>query len=109
MKKIIFSICIMILSLSASTAFASGPDTRSSSDIPLPVKKENKLSDEEISRLTKRVEEIKNMDKSTMTVKERRETRKELKAIKENVKRNGTIIYISGGTILIIILILLLI
>jgi hypothetical protein len=110
MKKTIFFVCLMIFSLSASTAFAAKSDTKRTSDNPaIPDKTENKLSDEEISRLTKRVEEIRDMDKTTMTVKERRETRKELKAIKENVKRSGGYIYIGGGTLLLIILILLLI
>jgi hypothetical protein len=44
-----------------------------------------------------------------MTVAEKRELRKESKEIKENVRKGGEIIYISGGTILLIILILILI
>jgi len=72
-------------------------------------KTENKMSSEEVARLTKRVEEIRSMDKSEMTVTEKRELRKEVKGIKENVRKNGEVIYISGGTLLLIILIIILI
>jgi hypothetical protein len=72
-------------------------------------KAENKLSAEEIAVLTARVEEIRNMDKSAMTSLEKRELRKEMKGIKANVNKSGEIIYISGGTLLLIILIIILI
>jgi len=73
-------------------------------------KTENKLSTEELTRLTNRVEEIRAMDKSEMTSMEKRELRKELRATKENVRRDGGYVYIGGGTlILIIILVILLV
>ena len=101
---------MMIFTLGASTVFANKPDSKTSSDnLTAPAKTENKLSNEEMSRLTKRVEEIRDMDKTNMTRTEKREMKKELKSIKENVKRNGGYIYIGGSTLLIIILILLLI
>ena len=73
------------------------------------VKTENKLSAEEVASMTKRVEEIRSMDKSEMTSVEKRALRKEVKGIKENVRKNGEVIYISGGTLLLIILIIVLI
>ena len=110
MKKIILFAFMMIFTLGASTVFANKPDSKTSSDnLTAPAKTENKLSNEEMSRLTKRVEEIRDMDKTNMTRTEKREMKKELKSIKENVKRNGGYIYIGGSTLLIIILILLLI
>lgn len=111
MKKTIFFVCFIIFSLSASTAFAFSSDPKSSSDSPaVPATTENKLSAEEMSRLTKRVEEIRDMDKTNLTVKERRELKKELKGIKENVRRDNGYIYVGTGTlILIIILVILLV
>lgn len=110
MKKITFLAVLMIFTLSSTIAFAGKSDLKSSSDnAAVLTKTENKLSAEEITRLTNRVEAIRNMDKSEMTVTEKRELRKELKGIKENVRKSGEVIYISGGTILLIILILLLI
>ncbi len=61
-----------------------------------------------MSRLTKRVEEIRDMDKTNMTVKEKRELKKELKGIKENVRRSGGNIYIGGGTLFLIIILVIL-
>ncbi len=110
MKRTIFYGILMIFMMSATMAFAGKTDRKSASDnSAATVKTENKLSDEEISRLTKRVEEIRAMDKSELTSVEKRELRKELKGIKENVRRSGGVIYIGGGTLLLIIIIILLI
>lgn len=108
MRKIIFSGILMIFTLSATLASAGNADTKSITDNSA-TKTENKLSTEENARLNKRVEEIRTMDKSDMTVTEKRELRKELKSTKENVRKNGEVIYISGGTLLLIILIVILI
>jgi len=105
MKKTIFIALMMIFTLGATTTFASKSDLKSNA----PVATENKLSAEEVSRLNSRVEEIRKMDKSDMTVTEKRELRKESKSIKENVRKSGEIIYISGGTLLLIILIIILV
>jgi predicted trehalose synthase len=107
MKKFILFALMFIFSLGALTAFAGTSDKKDNPAVP--EKKENKLSEEEMSRLTKRVEEIRDMDKTNMTVKEKRELRKELKGIKENVKRDGGYIYIGTATLLLIILIIVLI
>ena len=110
MKKTIFLGILMIFALSATTVFASKTNLNSTTEYSaVLVKTETKLSSEEVAVLTKRVEEIRGMDKSEMTVTEKRELRKELKGIKENVRKNGEIIYISGGTLLLIVLIIILI
>ncbi|MBW8331560.1 MAG: hypothetical protein K0M40_06060 [Prolixibacteraceae bacterium] len=104
MKKTIFIALFTIFTFGATTTFANNSDSKTA-----PVATENKLSTEEITRMNNRVEEIRDMDKSDMTVAEKRELRKESKGIKENVRKGGEVIYISGGTILLIILILILI
>ena len=111
MKKFILSVFLVIFVLSASTAFAGKSDSRNSTNNPaIPNKTENKLSDEELSRLNRRVEEIRDMDKTNLNNKEKRELKKETRSIKENVRRDGGYIYIGSGTlILIIILIILLV
>ncbi len=109
MKKAIFFVIVMFFTLSATVAFASKTDLKSGSDkSAVPVKTENKLSEEEISRLTKRVEEIRSMDKTDMTVKEKRELNKELRVIKENVKKSGGYVYIGGASLLLIIILIIL-
>jgi hypothetical protein len=105
MKKTIFIALLMIFSLSASTAFAGKSDSKATT----PVATENKLSAEEVNRLKTRVEEIRSLDKSEMTVLEKRELRKESKSIKENVRRDGGgYIYLGGGTLLLVLVLILL-
>jgi uncharacterized protein YxeA len=107
MKKIILFTLIMVFTMGASTVFASKPDPKTTTDnLAAPVKTENKLSEEELSRLTKRVEEIRDMDKTNMTAKEKRGLKKELKEIKTNVRKDGGGIYIGVGTLVIIIILL---
>ena len=108
MKKVILFLFVMIFTLSASTAFANKPGSKLASDNTVPAKTENKLSEEELARLTKRVEEIRDMDKDNMTGMEKRELKKELKSIKSDVHRSGGYIYIGGSTLLIIILLIIL-
>jgi hypothetical protein len=110
MKKVIFFTIVMIFTLSSAMAFANNTANTDANKSAIPAKTENKLSDEEISRLTKRVEEIRDMDKSEMNAKEKKELRKELKTIKKNVEKSGGTVYIGGATlILLIILIILLV
>ena len=111
MRKTIFFTIAMIFAMSSTMAFAGNKDLKTDSErSAVPVKTENALSEAEITRLTKRVEEIRDMDKSEMNSKERMELRKELKETKKNVKKAGGTIYIGGATlILLIILIILLV
>lgn len=111
MKKSIFFAIVMLFAMSASMAFAGNKDINSEGKKPaVPAKTENKLSEAEINRLTKRIEEIRDMDKSDLNAGERAELRKELKETKKIVKKSGGVIYIGGATlILLIILIILLV
>ena len=109
MKKTILFALVMIFILSASTTFAAKSDLKNeSNDLTVPVKTENKLTDEEISRLTRRVEEIRDMDKTNISVKEKRVLKKELKGINENIKNNAPGYYIGGVSLLLIIIIIIL-
>jgi len=108
MKKIFYLMFLMIFTLSASTAFAIKSDPKRVSDNATPVKTENKLTEEEMARLKTRVEEIRDMDKENLTTSEKKDLRKELKGIKENVKNNGGYVYVGVGTILLIILLVIL-
>jgi len=106
MRTKLFFALLMVFALSAPTTFgASKADKKNLANSD---KMENKLSEAEVSRLTKRVEEIRDMDKSNMTVTEKRELRKELKATKENVRKDGGYIYVSAGTVILIIILVIL-
>jgi hypothetical protein len=109
MKRIIFFVIVAIFSLSATTAFAGKSDRNSDAvKSAVPVTTENKLSDAEIDRITKRVEEIRKMDKTDLTSAEKSELKSELKVMKENVKKANGTIYIGGATLLLIIILVLL-
>jgi uncharacterized ferredoxin-like protein len=109
MKKSILFVLIMFFSLSATTAFAAKTDPKNAPDkLVVPNKTENKLSEEEISRLTRRVEEIRDMDKTNMTSKDKRELRKELRDTKENVRRSDGTVVIGVTTLLLIIILVIL-
>lgn len=101
-------ICLVILSLGVSTAFAADTDKNRKDEKTVPDKTENKLTENELNRMTRRVEEIKDMNKSELSTKEKRELKKELKGLKENIRASGGYIYIGAGTLLVVILLLIL-
>lgn len=61
-----------------------------------------------IEAMVTRLNEIKDMDKSGLSAEERKELRKEVRAIKDSVKDSGGV-YISVGAIIIILLILIIV
>jgi hypothetical protein len=109
MKRTFLFVLLMICALSISDELKGKVDSKSTPDnLAVPGQKENKLSEEEIKRFIRRVEEIHNIDKSNLTFKERRKLRKELMEIKESVRKDGGYIYIGTGTIVIIIILVML-
>jgi DNA gyrase/topoisomerase IV subunit A len=111
MKKTFYFIfsfmLIMILSMSTSTSFASISEN-APEEIATQADVENYLTEEEAKIITMRIEEIREMDKSTLTAEEKLELRKELKDIRKEINRQGGYIYISVGTILVVLLLILL-
>ena len=102
MKKTVF--CIMALGLSltfhplsSNAAVDIAPSSRLISDSLY------------VAGLITRVNEIKDMDKSTLTAAEKKDLRKELRSLKKEVRKNSNGIYLSVGAIIIIILLLILI
>ncbi|XMO88419.1 hypothetical protein AAFN75_08990 [Algibacter sp. AS12] len=101
MRKKIICLVVIVLSLCVvpSTVFASETPPLSNSakaeDIP-----------EEIKIMLDRLNEIKNIEKSSLSRLEKKELRKEVRAIKKSVKASGNGIYISSGAIIIILLLI---
>lgn len=61
----------------------------------------------EVSALVARVNEINAMDKSSLTASERKEIRMELRSVKKEVnRRGGDVVYISGGLLVLIIVLI---
>lgn len=109
MKKTIIGVFMIIFSLGATTAFAKKVDSGSNSESKaVKNETENKLTEEEVNHLRMRVEEIRDMDKSELTVEERRELKSELKEIKKNVKKGGGTVYIGAGTLILVIILVIL-
>lgn len=103
MRTKLFFVLLMVFALSAPATYAAKVKKLPNAD-----KIENRLTEEEVARMTKRIEEIRDMDKSDLTVTEKRELRKELKTTKENLRRDGGYIYISVATVALIVLLVLL-
>ncbi|MBA4853354.1 hypothetical protein H1R81_23375 [Emticicia sp. BO119] len=94
----------MFISINAN---AAKPST--ATENPVKVSKNEKLmSSEEGKIILSRLEEIKAMDKSEMSAKEKRELRKEVRALKAQAAQIGGGVYISAGALIVILLLILL-
>lgn len=87
------------MTLSITPMFANSPE-------PAAVSTTTKEVPAEVKVMLNRLEEIKKMDKSELTSSERKSLRKEVRAIKTNLKSTGNGVYLSVGAIIIIILLL---
>ncbi len=103
MKKFTFYLMMMVLSLSFIPT-----QMMASSTEPVTAVKNKKEVPAEVKVLLSRLEEIKDMDKSALTRVERKELRKEVRAIKAELRSTGNGIYLSVGAIIIVILLLIL-
>lgn len=103
MKKTTLYLMIMALSLSTfqSSVIAAekNPTSITSSTKELPA---------EVKVMYNRLEEIKAMDKSSMTSVEKKELRKEVRTIKASLRASSNGVYLSVGAVIIIILLLIL-
>lgn len=102
MKKLPFYLMMMVLSLSIfpSTIMAAEKTATTATTKEMPA---------EVKVMINRLEEIKEMDKSSLSRSEKKELRKEVRAIKSELKATGNGVYISVGAIIIIVLLLILI
>lgn len=103
MKKVTFYLMIMVLSLGVipTQLFAAEKNPTAISNTPKEVPAEVKI-------MLNRLDEIKAMDKSSLNSSEKKELRKEVRAIKAELKSSGNGVYLSIGAIIIIILLLIL-
>jgi hypothetical protein len=101
MKKLPLYLMMMVLSLSMF------PNTINASE-KNKVAIENKEMPLEVKVMMNRLEEIKAMDKSEMKSSEKKELRKEVRAINASLKSSNGGVYLSVGAIIIIVLLLIL-
>ncbi|MBT8290917.1 MAG: hypothetical protein KJO93_08770 [Muriicola sp.] len=99
MKKAIFISLLLFLSLSVSTPVLAAKKERTPEPTEIPA---------EVRVMLNRLEEIKAMDKSDLKRAEKKALRKEVRAIKTQLRTTGNGIYISAGALIIILLLIIL-
>jgi hypothetical protein len=108
MKKQLLSGFLVLFLLSA-TSFAGFATPKNESEKPAVTNtRENRLSDEELSRMSKRAE-IDNLSNSNLLNKEKSDSRNNLKASKQEYGHHHHGYYYGGGVLLLVILIIVLI
>jgi hypothetical protein len=104
MKKSVFYVMVIALSLCtfATPVMATERNPAIESSVPEEMPPEVRI-------MLDRLHEIKEMDKSELTRIEKKELRKEARAIKAALRTTGNGIYLSVGALLVIIIIILLV
>lgn len=100
MKKLTLYAMILLVSMSSITTLSA---TEKDSIVASAKTKEVPA---DVSKLLNRLDEIKAMDKTTLNRLEKKELRKEVRAIKSELKEKRHGVYISVGAFIIIILLL---
>jgi hypothetical protein len=102
MKKLILStITVLLLSTFAATPVQAATTPSTTTTAP--------AESAEVTALLNRLNEIRDMDKSTMSRVEKKELRNEVKSTKEALRDHGySGFYISGGAVIIIVLLIIL-
>lgn len=99
MKKSALYFMIMVLSLSTFSTTAFGAEKE-----PIAIAPKEMPADVKI--MLNRLDEIKQMDRSEMNATERKALRKEVRAIKDELRTTHNGIYISVGAVIIILLLI---
>jgi hypothetical protein len=102
MKKLVISGVISLLALSITPAPLQARSNPNSIPSTTPVE------NPQAKALLLRLDEIKAMDKTQLTATEKKDLRKEVKAIKKDLKTMNQGVYLSVGAIVIIVLLLIL-
>lgn len=92
--------------MSTTVAFSAENTAKSNSETLAVPMSGNKTMEEEIVNMNDRLGEIRDMDKSELNAKDKKELRKELKEMKK--KKKGGAIYIGGTSLLLLILLIVL-
>lgn len=107
-KNVCSSLVALVLTVFISIS-ASAATPSVTAEKPTKVSKTEKLMESEEGKvILSRLEEIKAMDKSEMTAKEKKELRKEVRALKAQAAQIGGGVYISAGALIVILLLILL-
>ena|SRR6185369_11378425 len=109
MKKGLLYLFFAMLVFNVPGALADESAKKESATATTVLSKEKKLNNAEVKILVNRLKEIRKMDKSDLTIDQRKGLRKEVLGIKEKLKnQDGVTIYLSVGAIIIILLLIIL-
>ncbi|MGB5377657.1 hypothetical protein [Muriicola sp.] len=97
MKKAPIYVLVMLLSLGVFTTVQAAEKEKTTEPVEMPA---------EVRVMLDRLEEIKGMDKSDLERSEKKALRKEVRAIKTQLRTTGNGIYISAGALIIILLLI---
>jgi hypothetical protein len=103
MKKTTLYLMIMVLSLGTFQSTINAAEKN-----PTAIAANTKEVPAEVKIMLNRLDEIKAMDKSSMTSVEKKELRKEVREIKSSLRASNNGVYLSVGAVIIIILLLIL-
>jgi len=106
MKKLFLRLTTVVLFTATAVTASSSNAVTDITHSSIPATDDNAAR---VQAIQLRLNEIKNMDKSSLTGSERRDLRKEVKGMKKEMKTLGKGVYLSVGAIIIIILLLILI
>lgn len=104
MKKIIFSLMTACLLLTFAPIQLHAATIEPTS-VPVPVAPVSTIPDNS-KVLLLRLDEIKSMDKTNLNSSEKKNLRKEVKSINQSLKTVGGGVYLSGGAIILIVILL---
>ena len=107
MKKIISFLLMLFLAAGLQTTNANIVSLRNSSEIVC-VKNSKDIKDEKTQKLLARLNEIKDIDKTQLSLQDKRALRKEVLSIKQALNRESGVIVISATALIIIILLIVL-
>lgn len=107
-QKIYMSILLMVLLATTVTSKATNLEPIAVATSTAANANSEAIKEANLVRIKARIEEIRDMDKSTLTSADRKALRKELRLLGKEARNNGGI-YLSVGAIIIIILLLILI
>lgn len=100
MKKVIYFLIVVALSFFPLLSSGASTEKKSSTEV-------TKLPDSEVKGLLRKIEKFNTVDRSTLAASDKKTTQAEVRM--RNHRHNGGVIYISAGTLLVVLLILLLV
>jgi len=104
MKKIIFVVMAIFLSLTFYPGMANAATTKTTA--PTSLVDKNPAASAEAKALMKRIDEIDRLDKSKLNSTEKKALRKEVRSIKKRLDAMGGYVYVSAGAVILIVILI---